>query len=781
MTDSTTFFARLGLLCLGLGVLLTELATAQDDIGEPVREVLLLSSLTRSTGDVFITRTETAYGTDQREVVLIGDLVTATPIDRVEVVFQVASRNRARTTAPTLLELNLEQGTQSFRFDWSTAGVPDDDYLLELSVRSISGRELARHEWHALVRTPERYETERAEALERLSELQGFAVGRAESLPQEFGARLALAELALELPTEDVFEDAANLAMGCRNLDAARAAATFRPTPEDASLPAGPIGLAFSPAPEDVQRANRLGLDVLGLRVALSGEQLPEPRQDLQAALVAAADCGIDAYVFVEGVDASELTGSPNPAQFFDSPAFSGVFLPVQPGIKRWDDSFRRGFIEFIKETYPDRFAINRAWNSRYLAYDEIEIRPELDNVAYQRDWQTYQRRTVTEDLVHRVRAWANAEGTDGLTVGLGLPDTVLSPGATRFGLDRRALMQAFPANTLLAPHRVFHLRYAMNFGAPELSIALHRTFNPMKRLVVRKRFDVASTRRFTDDLAGIARLSALEAYLAGADAVLVDPRTGTDPGPSSLDVVEGITCANLVAKQARSAVNTLRNAPGGAAILWSDTAAMLDGGEALVASVTSAFEGMAFSGLPVRFLSEEDLLRGNWHGADVLVIPRMSALRRDAFDQLARLLESDVPVIRASDTLSLDERGQPLPKMRQYEQRTFLIRGKENPYDYLEAVDELVYRGDLPSWPRPVNAFGYPLEGVRTIYAEADDTAYLYFANLRPDVVKVHLTSQADSWSDAVTGVERPFPRSLNSLEFVFLERSMAPVATGQ
>jgi hypothetical protein len=87
-------------------------------------------------------------------------------------------------------------------------------------------------------------------------------------------------------------------------------------------------------------------------------------------------------------------------------------------------------------------------------------------------------------------------------------------------------------------------------------------------------------------------------------------------------------------------------------------------------------------------------------------------------------------------------------------------------PTEYLHAMDAAMVLGSLPRIPRPINASGYPLEGVKTRFVEVDGEPYLYMVNLRKTSLNCHLAGGLQTGRDLIRGRDVVFPRVLEPLD---------------
>jgi hypothetical protein len=96
----------------------------------------------------------------------------------------------------------------------------------------------------------------------------------------------------------------------------------------------------------------------------------------------------------------------------------------------------------------------------------------------------------------------------------------------------------------------------------------------------------------------------------------------------------------------------------------------------------------------------------------------------------------------------------------------TVLVRGMNLPTEYLHAMDAMNDRGALPRIPRSINAFGFPLEGVKSRYVEVDGQPYLYIVNLRKQPIECNLAGSMQTGTNVLDRQAVSFPRTLQPLK---------------
>ena len=268
---------------------------------------------------------------------------------------------------------------------------------------------------------------------------------------------------------------------------------------------------------------------------------------------------------------------------------------------------------------------------------------------------------------------------------------------------------------------------------------------------------------------------------MEGAAGLALGLHSAEGPTPSGGDfapaALEGLAAAALDVNRLAAVVAAFREVSAPVAIVWSESARILDDGVAHLASARRAFEGCSFAGHKLRFLTERQLEAGQWQGVRVVVIPETPALGKEAFAGLQRLINGGAAVVRSTKPIPYDARGRAQNDVLDYGAGALLVRGNDASTEYLDAMDEVMSRGGLPSVPRVVNGSGYPIEGVKTRFVDVDGALYLYLVNLRKESVRCELVGTVQSGRDLIRGRPVTFPTMVEPLTpaLIRLERGEA------
>ncbi len=461
-------------------------------------------------------------------------------------------------------------------------------------------------------------------------------------------------------------------------------------------------------------------------------------------------------------------------------PSVNGVSLASAPAFHWETEEVRQGFQEAVSLKYKgDRRAVNRAWRTRLRALDEIQILWDYPQPSYQYDWQTWH-----QELVSDYFTWlADYAGRHlrGLPAQITLPDTAIQTGEARTGIDRQALVQltevtacaascisAAPADSM----------YAMPLTRPGLSYRLLRSLAPANPLVALDlRFDLSQIPAGAR-ASQCVHAAVWDAAIAGVNGFAARPAE-FEQNPGGL---EGFATACADLNRLGEIVTAFQRAHAPIAVLWSTPSKIYLDGETFLESVQRVYEGSAFFGFPIRFVTEEACISGGLAEVSVLVMPEVPALADETFQAINAYAKAGGAIIRSGRPAPYTPAGVSRHDVIAQTSRTIFVRGSDTPTVYLHALDAAYVFGVLPPIPRTINRYGYPLEGVQSRYVELDGQEYLYVVNLRREPVRVNLYGGPRKGRDLVRGRGIQFPTELEPLEPVLVHLApLTPDAAAQ
>ncbi|NLT59101.1 MAG: hypothetical protein GXX88_00595 [Candidatus Hydrogenedentes bacterium] len=442
-------------------------------------------------------------------------------------------------------------------------------------------------------------------------------------------------------------------------------------------------------------------------------------------------------------------------------PSVNGISLASAPAFRWETEEVRQSFQQAVVRKYnEDRRAVNRAWRTHMRVLDDIQILWDYEQPSYQYDWQTWHQHLVSSHFT-----WL-AEYADrtlsGLPVQITLSDTVLQTGEARTGIDRQVLAGIAEVTACTASYTFGESMYAVPFTGPDLSFRLLRSLAPAHPLmVVDLNFELGLVSAGAD-ASRCVHTALWDAAIAGVNGFAANP-AGFQQSPGGLD---GFTTACADLNRLGDIVTAFQRTEAPIAILWSMPSQIYHDGETFLESVQRVYEGSAFFGFPVRFITEEACISGGLADVSVLAMPEVPALADATFEAVDAYAKAGGVIIRSGRPAAYTPAGTSRHDVITQTPRTIFVRASDTPTVYLHALDAAYVFGVLPPIPRTINTYGYPLEGVKSRYVQLDGQEYLYVVNLRKEPVRVDLFGGPRKGRDLVRGRNIQFPADLEPLD---------------
>ncbi len=440
-------------------------------------------------------------------------------------------------------------------------------------------------------------------------------------------------------------------------------------------------------------------------------------------------------------------------------PNLASVILADNPEFRITGDAVLEGFIAACRESYHDYEKLNRIWRTRYLNFDEIELKWDYDRPPYQYDLQTYHQKLGMAFL-----DWLASDAHDvsaGVPVQVSCADNVLEKDESKGGVDREVVAHHMVINGCTTMGDVDR-GGEFDPAQPGMYYTLLRSFNPRAPVfdsecgaLTRHALTGSAAFRRVYALAWdslISGLSACAAPLDGPDGILQDP-----------GVLEAYGMASLDANRLAPIVKQFQNTPAPLAILWSKSSKIYKGGDPYLASITGAYRGCATFGYKVRFISESECAAGDLTSVRILVIPAALAVSDDAFNAIDHYIKSGGVTLRSGDPIPYDALGNSRSDVLSTSPRTVLLRGGMLASVFLAAVDAANDLLGDRALPHAVNQYGYPLEEVKTQFAMADGIPYLFLLSVREKPVNVTLSGPYSSGRDVIGCEDIVFPYAVS------------------
>jgi len=741
--------------------------------GSADREIYAVEVGRDSLGRLFFAPTDSPGRADAGPVYTItGNILSKASSRSVQMLFEVTTESGELVHSLDLAK-EAESGATPFGFEWPIAEVADGDYRVCIQLMDPVLGEEARLERRVMLRN-------RAVVSNEVERARGLLTQLRDAYPElpAYAAhplRLALEALAPYPSADRPLVEAdlnARYARSVAGSVRARLALTSA-NPSTESVAASPnsgftgamrAGIVLSPA-SSPDRLAELGFTFAPYVINPAGNSMPH---------TAIATTDIPRMVWIAG--AEEIAQVPSPGSLANAMTLghvAGVSLWTAPRIAMQGEAVQREFRDYVRGLYADRHALNQAWKQHYFDFSEVQFLAFSDSRAYQFDAQSFRRTRTTQWLTDQMRAAAPAISPAAPT--LTFTEGILLPGESRAGLDVETLAALLPLVSVRTAGPFDDARYGQRFPAAQLVWAMMHSFAPDRPIVALHSLDYSLEDRVRLDSAAHARMLTIEAALENVAALGVEFPALEDPVAQAPEAVAGIAQALRDLDGATEALHALRDAVAPIAIVWSDSSRVLDDGVRHLGAFARAYEGCAFSGYKVSILTERQLSEGRWRGVQVVVLPEVTALGREAFAGLESLIDGGAVVVRTEFGPTYDERGNALGVTLPVNSKTMLVRGNGSPREFLSALDALQARGILEDIPRPITRDRYPIEGVKTRYAESGAGRFLYVVNLRKEPVSCRFSLPVEGATDLLSGRTVDFPRQLDPLAPMLLRLSGA------
>ncbi len=758
-------------VCATLAGFLAASAAFTQEAVSPDRELYAVELGRSSAGRLFITPSDApAQGDAGVTYVITGTVLSKATTLSVQMLFEVYSdAGDLVHTLDTTKE--IESGATPFGFEWPLATVPDGDYFVLIRLMDPTLGEEAHLEQRIVLRNRSAVAGDVEQARALVTALHDSDPNLPASAQQQL--RLAMEALAPYPSTgRPLIEADLNAHFASAVAGSVRAHLSLLPAKESSASPASAAVMRAGIVAHILSspdRAAELGLTLAPYVIT----------QAIDTAVhVPVATTTIPRIVWI--TSATESAEVPSQAVLAQAAALgnvSAMSLWTAPQISMQDESVKRDFQAYVRDIYRDRRKLNQAWNEHYFDFDEVEYTAFSDSRAYQFDAQAFRRMRTTRWLSDQLRfiepSIAPAMPTITFT------DGILLPAESRMGLDVESLAPLMPTVLVRTSGPLDDPRYAQRFPVPQLMWTLMHAIAPNRPLAALHSLDYTLADRLRLDSAAQTRTLAVEAAVDHVDMLALEFPALSDPVAQAPEAVSSLVRTLRELEGATDAVHALRDAVAPLAIVWSDSSKILNDGTLHLNAFVRAFEGCAFAGYKVGILTERQLAEGRWQGVRVVVLPEVTALSRDAFAGLETLIEGGTVMVRTEFGPTYDEHGNALGKTLPVNANTMLVRGNGAAYEYLSALDALHERGVLPDVPRPVTNVGYPVEGVKTRYAETPTGRFLYVVNLRKESVSCQLSMPVEGAADLLTGRPVDFPHRLDPLSPMLLRLADAAATT--
>ena len=448
--------------------------------------------------------------------------------------------------------------------------------------------------------------------------------------------------------------------------------------------------------------------------------------------------------------------------------------LAQDPTFQLPEQVLREGLIQVARSRYKDYDRMNRDWKTRYMAFEEIEVDWNSRRRAYRYDLQTYHQELGTQFF-----AWMATmvrESAPGLPVQVQFADSAFTPKEAESGVDRESVLAFMDLAACAAIQPLDGTE--LSFGAP-VQASYYALLRSMRQLPVVNTADGFTIAPGVTGHDAFRRVRSMmwEAALAGLNASAM---TMGVPGESGVlarpEYIDGFATAHLDLNRLAPIVNAYQQSPAPVRVLWSMSSKIFDHGDPFLASARRAYEGCTNFGAHTAYISEREIERNGLAGVEVLVIPRAYALTDQAFLSINQFIERGGVTVRLGEPIAYNEHGLGRADSLAVSTRTIYIPSDDTPRAYLDALDAAYDLAGTTPPPRPVNDFGYPLDGVKSRFVVHERIPYLYLINLRESAVTVKLNGPHTAGLDLVSGNRFQFPEAIDPLTPMLLQLDVDP-----
>lgn len=386
-------------------------------------------------------------------------------------------------------------------------------------------------------------------------------------------------------------------------------------------------------------------------------------------------------------------------AEIKDEPALHSYCLANEPQFVERCQFSRKKFQIWLENYYHSIHRLNRSWGRDFAEFQQIEIPADNEtNPAIRYDWYTFHGNQVTEFFSWMKEIIRAADPHRPVHIKFMMD--VFAPDEGRYGIDREALgklceISGCDASTSYPDHSG---RFAAEFWRVTMFYDLLRSFEPGKPIFNSEYHIIRDNDLRVDYPANYIRTSLWEATLHGQGAyafwvwgkkeshpdlvgnILHRPAANESAGRTSLDL-QRLVPHFVTLSQAKSPV----------ALLFSRTSKLLSGAH-YADELQKAYLGLLFQGLPVRFITERQILEGNLHDIDLLIVPGADYVREDVFHKIAHFVYDGGAMLSTADAFRYNEHGKArrqvafIDGLRMNRLNTPLLTGNLN----LQAIEQL-------------------------------------------------------------------------------------------
>ncbi len=458
-----------------------------------------------------------------------------------------------------------------------------------------------------------------------------------------------------------------------------------------------------------------------------------------------------------------------------DRPALLSVALADKPGFRMEGSEVLAAFSDYVKQMYPDRLAVNRAWQTRFSDFSEIEVWWTNDRPSYQYDWQSFQQQTAARffgNLTGLVRGFLPS-----IPIQIRYADNVFALGQTRLGVDHETLSALTQISGCAVATGLRNGEYALDYPRSAVMYAFLRSIAPDQPIYNTEQGLWSDADPYAEYSYEYVHAVMWDGAIEGQDGSALADGLTTDLTDIEHEIYghpasfEGYVTASVNINRLAPIVAAFQSAPEEVSILLSMPSLVINDGDPYLQSLLYAFEGVSQSGRKTGFITEEQIRAGKLSQVKILVIPNMSAISDAAFDAVNDYILNHGIVVRAGTTLPYNAWGHSRTDIVSRSLETVHLQESAQATQFYHAMDAVDSRIGVAQVPHIINNFYYPFEGIKSRFLIIDGVPYLYMLSLRHEAETVYVTGGYHRGRDLIDARDVEFPMTLQPLDPMLIQ----------
>lgn len=453
-----------------------------------------------------------------------------------------------------------------------------------------------------------------------------------------------------------------------------------------------------------------------------------------------------------------------------NEPALHSYCLANEPQFIEKCELSRQKFQQFLKENYATINQLNATWQRDYPDFSAIEIPPENEaHPAVKYDWLMFHSQQVTA-FFRWMKSVIRAVDPQ-RPVHIKFMMDVFEPDEGQFGIDREALgvLCEISGCDAITSYPDLAGEFAADFQRQNMFYDLLRSFQPGKPIFNSEAHIIRDNDLAVAYPGNYLRASLWEAVLHGqcANAIWVWARQENHP-----DLVGNLLHRPAANESAgRTALDLQRLAPelialanvkSPVGLLFSRTSKLLSGAHYLD-ELKQAYTGLAFLGLPVRFISERQIEQDWLQRFKLLIVPGADYIREAAFEKIQEFTRDGGALVATANAFQFNQHGQPRERhgfvgafkmhsvdvplavcnLNLQEIQHLKLPQRLSSHDYTRLFQQVISTLGIQPAVRVTNLNGENVRGVEVLSTRTAQGTLVSVVNWLPEAVRLRLVTQ--------------------------------------